>query len=254
MCFRYNKSNNLGPQLIINYLVAYSKRYPLKAESLKRIPRKDYSEIYYVENILDKRESLTNPSEFEYLLHWKNFPLYRSTWHPKDNLEDPSMIEAYDMLPEADKNTRRKRYADAVASKAQRDINNHCIPYLTLDKVDKFAQATIRRNAMEHCILKNKIFLIEQKQETKEDNQIYYVVKACIEGTTTEGEKFYAIKAEFLNGFPVSWECECEHFVSLQCQQASGIRMCKHVYASILEVSAQGQNKIAKARLNRNDE
>ena len=246
MDIRYNRSNNHTPQVIINFLVAYSNVYPLKAEALKKIEQKDFTNMYGVEEILDKRKSTRRENAFEYLLNWKDFALYRASWHHANNLNNKSLIEQYDRLPKKDKMERRKRYEKAVERRTKTDIDKNCVALLTLDKVDKFVRSHIKKNAME-CILQDKILIIEQKSLDKQDGETYIKLTGSIAGGTSEEEKIYELNIVFHDGTPTTWECECDYFINVH--NARKPLMCKHLYAAILEVSTQGQKQILKHKL-----
>ena len=248
--FRYNRTENILPQLIINYFLAYSVVYPLKAAALERIERPNFDNIFEVEEILDKRKSLERKDEYEYLLYWKGYAIYRSSWHHAGNLNCPVLIEEYDGLPEQDKIKRRNKYINSVERRAKRDQTSHCIPFLTLDKVHNHCQVTTKQRAMNDCILKDKVLSTVIENVSEDDGTVFNILSALIEGKTENGDDTYEVEIKFRDGCPVEWECTCPRFEQLR-GDGRGITpcMCKHMYASILRASEEGHTKIKNARI-----
>jgi len=69
--------------------------------------------MYEVERILGDRESLRRKGEIEYLIQWKDYPIYDSSWHHKENFENTSIIQQYEALPKKEK---KRRYTSWINS------------------------------------------------------------------------------------------------------------------------------------------
>jgi hypothetical protein len=50
-------------------------------------------EVYEIEAILDKRKS---GKKWEYLIKWKDYKLFESTWEPKENIHDTKILKKFE--------------------------------------------------------------------------------------------------------------------------------------------------------------
>lgn len=50
-------------------------------------------QVYEIEDILDKRK---NGKSWEYLIKWKNYKLFESTWEPRENIFDTKILKKFE--------------------------------------------------------------------------------------------------------------------------------------------------------------
>ena len=67
-------------------------------------------QMYEYEKIIGRRDSQRRSGQFEYLIHWKNYPLYQSSWHHEENFNNKRDITVYDSLSNKEKRKRFKSF------------------------------------------------------------------------------------------------------------------------------------------------
>ena len=265
--FQYNRTNNYAQQLFINALMVYNEVYnPLNPESLKIIPREDFTNVYEVQKIISDRPSTRkNNNEREFLIHWKGFALHQSTWHHIENLTHDAenlnwngklrIIEEYDLLSNIDKQKRIQAYNKSVSAREKREIEKNSIPMLTLSKYEKFMQSQQKKDALK-IILKDGIINVRQNRDQQQNELDTKIIKVnaiiasqkSLESIEESEKHDYKVHAVFHDGTPVEWQCECLAHEQLQIQKKN--LMCKHCIVVMLELSVEGQNMIKKHREN----
>lgn len=70
--------------------------------------KRDEQEVFNVEKIVDKRVDANN--KVEYLLKWNGYDEKENTWEPKEHLNCPELIEAFELeRARQDKERSKKR-------------------------------------------------------------------------------------------------------------------------------------------------
>ena len=248
--FQFNRTNNYPQQLFINLLMAYDEIYN-QGNELKVIPRKDFTDIYEVQQIISDRESKTQKGETEYLLHWKGYRLDCATWHHvTDLVEGKELLEQYNLLSIEDKNKRIKRYNQSIARRIKTEIENNAIPRLTFTKCKNIIHNKQITDAIK--IIKNDGLLnvVQERHEPSDELQSQIIkVEAMVLSQTAlelneEMQDHYTVNMTFEDGTPVDFECNCKAYKQNKTQ--NNMMLCKHCAVVIIELSLDGQAMLKK--------
>jgi hypothetical protein len=73
-----------------------TRRFMIKSttENTENVNKEEKeAEVYEIEAILDKRKS---GKKWEYLIKWKDYKLFESTWEPKENIHDSKILKKFE--------------------------------------------------------------------------------------------------------------------------------------------------------------
>eukprot|EP01083_Nonionella_stella_P001583 4557_1 len=220
---RHNRTCNFGSQIFVYCLIAQVEIHPPNKPSLCRKEYEDYSNVYVIEKIIDKRKYIHNQNEDEYLVKWKQYGHRDNTWVPSSAFQTKDCINEYNALNLQQKQKILRDYNTAIKKESINAKKRLFIAGLSKTKMMKHITLT--------NIWKNGKYLYEQGHVT----QSRMIKHQWIAGkVTSQRDEFLeygvAVKYDkYGNICPEEMSCQCFFW------KKHKTKLCKHLCALLYE-------------------
>ena len=231
---RYNRTDNIPEQLLINALMiinTVSKPGPTQ-KWLEQVPGPIFKDIFYVDKIIG--EDVDENGIPMYLVKWDYTNYVKSTWQHEKDFHDKSTLTEWQLLPQKEKNQRFNTYKQKLKQYNLSLKEGIKKPGYKVNDWIFWSSSDHLQRAKE--IIKNKQIKNCQKIDS---NSFTSVIQSKSSNQYQVEIEFYS-KSKSIKRF----KCECKYFKRSNDTGFKPPSFCKHIVAVLLWISCDKERHL----------